>query len=291
MIIHSVEDYADACLVQCLHHGLELTYAHLWPIWVCRVAAFGHIVVFRVVTPVELWVMELCLVYRSIVEERLKVDGIDAETLQIGYGARFGKSQILALVLHARSRANGEVAHVKLVDNLVGRRCKSRTTVVSPSFRIGVSHIQYCATVAVDAYSLGKRAGTLALAYVEGVEHAGKIALDCGFPTVVTYSTHLYCLYGFASLSALVQAKLGGRRRVEMEYGLCLAVFHLIKAPLSIGIQCKHCGKKCRKQIISVHVSSVVYCYYLAISETAKPPPRASLIFSTSPFLTVLCRI
>ena len=240
MIIHSVEDNTDACLVQCLHHGLELAYAHLWLVWICRVAAFGHIVVFRVVAPIELWAVQLCLVYRSIVKERLKVDGVDAETLQIGYGARFGESQILALMLHARSGTDGEVAHVKLVDNLVGRRRKSRTAVVSPSFRIGVSHIQYCATVAVDAYSLGKRARTLALADVEGVEHAGKIALDCGFPTVVAYSTHLNSLDGFASLSALVQAELGGRRRVEMEYGLCLAVFHLIELPLSIGADCHH---------------------------------------------------
>ena len=180
---------------------------------------------------------------------------------------------------------------MKLVDNLVGRRRKSRTTVVSPSFRIGVSHIQYGSPVAVYAYSLGKRAWTLALADVKGVEHATKVALDSGYPTVVAYSPHLYGLDGFASLSVFVYAELGGRRRIKMEHGLCLAVFHLIKAPLSIGIQCKHCGKKCRKQIISVHVSSVVYCYYLAISETAKPPPRASLIFSTSPFLTVLCRI
>ena len=97
MIINGVEDNADASLVQCLHHCLELTYAHCRCVWVSRVASFGHIIVFRVVAPVELWAVQLCLVYRSIVEERLKVDGVDAETLQIGYGARLCKSQYLPL--------------------------------------------------------------------------------------------------------------------------------------------------------------------------------------------------
>ena len=236
MVIYGVEDDTDASLVERLYHFLELTDAHLRTIRVGGIASLGHIIVLRIVSPIELWALELRLVHRSEIEQRLEMDGIDAETLQIVDGTRLCQSQILATMLHARSGTDGEIAHVKLVNHEVCRRRNSRTAVVSPSHGVGVSHVDDGATVAVDAYSLSKRAGTLALAYIESIEHATKVALYGSLPAVVAYGTHLDSFDGSATLSCLIDAHFREGSCIETEYGLCLTVFHLVEAPLSIYV-------------------------------------------------------
>ena len=68
MIVDGIEDDTDASLVECLHHRLELAYAHPWLIRVGGIAALRHIVILRVVAPVELGAMELRLIYRCEVK-------------------------------------------------------------------------------------------------------------------------------------------------------------------------------------------------------------------------------
>ena len=101
MVVDHVEDYADARLVQLLHHLLKLFYAHAWLGGVGRVGALWHIIVQRVVAPVVLCHIRLRLVDRSKVERWQNVDGIHAKGLQIVYSLRFGESKELALVLQA----------------------------------------------------------------------------------------------------------------------------------------------------------------------------------------------
>ena len=78
VVIDHVEDDADASLVKSLNHLLELTNAHLGLIGVGGVAALGHVVVHWVIAPVELRLVEACLIDRSIVIARKDVDGVYA---------------------------------------------------------------------------------------------------------------------------------------------------------------------------------------------------------------------
>ena len=52
VIVHHIQHYADACLMQGLHHLLELTDTHIRFIRVGSVRAVGHIVILRVIPPV-----------------------------------------------------------------------------------------------------------------------------------------------------------------------------------------------------------------------------------------------
>ena len=83
VVIHHIEDDADVCVVESLHHLLELTDAHFGLIGIRGVAALRHIVVHRVVAPVVLVVSETGLVDRAVVVARQDVDGIDSKLLQV----------------------------------------------------------------------------------------------------------------------------------------------------------------------------------------------------------------
>ncbi len=52
----------------------------------------------------------------------------------------------------------------------------------------------------------------------------------------------------------------------------------------------KTLGRVCRSSVLFTHplLQRTIMACYLAISETAKPPPRASRMVSLSPALTVL---
>ena len=55
VVIYHVEYHPDACLVQSLHHLLELTDACLGVGGIGSIGAFGHVIVERVIAPVILW--------------------------------------------------------------------------------------------------------------------------------------------------------------------------------------------------------------------------------------------
>ena len=78
MIIHHIKDNGNACLMEGIHHLLELTNTAVGIIGVGGVTAFGHIVVHRIVTPIILVITETCLVHRAIVIAGQNMDGIDA---------------------------------------------------------------------------------------------------------------------------------------------------------------------------------------------------------------------
>ena len=243
VVVHGVEDDAYACLVERLHHGLHLAYAHRRLVGVGGVATLRHIVVLRVVAPVELRPLQLHLVDRGIVEQRLEMDGVHAQPLQVVDGAGLCECQVLSLVLQPRRGADGEVAHVQFVDHEVGGRGQRGSSVVAPSLGVGVGHVEYGASVAVHAHRLGERSRTFAKAHVEGVEPSCQVALEDGLPAVVSQGPHLHRLDGFASLRVLVDAHLRHGGCVEVEHGLRLAIFHLVKSPLGVGVPCHHGGK------------------------------------------------
>ena len=104
MIVDSIEDDTDACLMQRLHHLFELSHSDCRRKRIGTIAAIRHIIVLRIIPPVELWCIEACLIYRSKIEQRLEVYRIDTEALEIFYRLRFCQCQILAFILQSRGR-------------------------------------------------------------------------------------------------------------------------------------------------------------------------------------------
>ena len=63
MVVYGIENHSDACLVKRHHHLFELLDAGSRRIWVGTVTAFRHIIILWIITPVELWLIELGLIY------------------------------------------------------------------------------------------------------------------------------------------------------------------------------------------------------------------------------------
>ena len=78
VVVNHIENNANACLMQCLHHLFELANAHFGAIRIGTVRAFGHVIVQRVVAPIILRLIQSRFVYRSIVERRQNVHGVNA---------------------------------------------------------------------------------------------------------------------------------------------------------------------------------------------------------------------
>ena len=81
MVVDDVHDHAESRLVQGLHHLLEFLHADFAVRRIGRIAAFRHIVVLRIVTPVEIPARRF--VNGGIVVNRLQVYVGDTKFLQI----------------------------------------------------------------------------------------------------------------------------------------------------------------------------------------------------------------
>ncbi len=187
--------------MQGLHHQLKLLDSRCWVVGIGRVAALRHVVVHGVVAPVVLWLLQACLVHRTVVVTRQNVYGRYAELLQVVYGPRLGQRQKLALMLGVGS-VDGEVAVVHLVDDQVAGRLHHGPLVEGPSFRVGGLEVEHVAPLSVHADRRSAEAGRLlALHSLEGVEPAAPVALYLG-PVVAVVSLHLLHLYFLCSLAA-----------------------------------------------------------------------------------------
>ena len=70
MVVYDIHIDTKPVCMQCLHHLFHLVDANLAVVWVRTVGALGHIIIFRVVAPVKLRCVELCLIHCRIVVTR-----------------------------------------------------------------------------------------------------------------------------------------------------------------------------------------------------------------------------
>ena len=212
VVVYHVEDYADARLVQCLHHLLELAYAHGGVIGVGAVAALRHVVVERVVAPVVLRHVEAGLIHRGVVERGQDVDGVHAEALQIVDGLGFGEGKELALMRQARGGRHGEVAEMHLVDDEVGGRLQLWPTVMFPAGGIGLGHVDDGSPLAIDSHGGGEDSGSLTwmllvAADVESVVFAFPFAFHGGQPAPALVLFHPHRLERSAAKRLAVESQ------------------------------------------------------------------------------------
>ena len=98
MIIDSIKNHTDACLMKCLHHLLEFLDTDCRIIRICSITAFWYIIILRIIAPVKLWFVQFCFINRSKIKTRLEVYCIDTQLLKIFNSFRFGKSKILTFI-------------------------------------------------------------------------------------------------------------------------------------------------------------------------------------------------
>ena len=107
MVVHHVHDDTDACFVECLNHLLVFHDSHCAVVGIGGITAFGDVVVFRIIAPVELTI-RICFVNSLIVIDGEQVDVGDAKLYKIVNANRltkfidkalFGEGKILAFVL------------------------------------------------------------------------------------------------------------------------------------------------------------------------------------------------
>ena len=241
VVVDHVEDDPDACLVEGLHHLLELADAARGVVGVGGVAALRHIVVHGVIAPVVLIVGEPRLVYRTEVVGGQDMHGIDAQRFQVLDGPVLSQGEELARVFAAHAfdeklprvevhvSGNGEVAVVHLVDDEVDRRLDHWALVAFPSVGIGGGHIYHEATLSVHAYCPGTDARSLNPLFlvardVEGVVEAAPVATQGGYPPIIEGWQFFQSdgAYRLAALPFLVEAQhrfLGIRGCDEAELG------------------------------------------------------------------------
>ena len=253
VVIHHIQYHLDAGTVQRLHHLLELVDAHFGFGGVGRVAAFGHIVVHRVVAPVVLRGVETRLIDRGVVERWQDVHSVHAQFLEVANGPLLGECHELARVVAAHAldvqlrvkvdvACCREVAVVQLIDDEVfGGNVGS--LVGAPASGIGALHVDDGATLAVHSHSLGPDAWSLAVEFavhfhLKGVELAFQVALDGGMPRgLVLGGRHLDGFGSFSANAFVVDAqrhRLGVAEGGESECGGLRGVGHLV-ARLGVG--------------------------------------------------------
>ena len=238
MVIHSIEDDTDARLVQCHHHLLELLDAGSRSIRIGAIATFWHIIVLRVIAPVELWFVQTSLVDRGKVEQWLEMYSIDTQLLQIFYCLRFGEGEIFTLIFQTRCRRNGEITYMEFVDNEVGWRLYGRAHILIPSHGVGIIQINDSATVSVDAYSLGEGSRRFTLTNIKGIELTLQVAFHGSLPSLITHFFHFQRLVSLTSLSVLIKTdgnrRLASRWGIEYKHGFLLGIHHLIECLLRL---------------------------------------------------------
>ena len=160
VIVHHIHIHADAILMKRLHHLLHLLDAHLPVIGICAVGALRHIVILRIIPPVKLRCVKLCLIYRGIVVARENLhmchtqvlDVIDSrrEPVRIGRPC-LCQPQKLSRIADSRRRVRWQIPDVKLIDHRVRGVGKRRSRIVLKSLRIGGVKIHHHTPVAVDS--------------------------------------------------------------------------------------------------------------------------------------------
>ena len=235
MVIHNIHHDADACLMQRLHHLLCLFDAHLAVIGLGGIGALRHIVVHRIVAPVE---FRFGLIHRAEVIHRQDMQVRNAKFLQVIDTRRhtsgclcslFRKFQILSGILHAGAFIHRKIPDVQLIDYRIRDPLPGMgITVVLPALRVCAVEVNDHRAVAVHSgrSRIGiARLRALAVSHrLIGIIGAVQIAFRLQKPCSVHVSRHGKPLRPVVrrSVTALIQVHINliGKRRPHLENSL-----------------------------------------------------------------------
>ena len=83
VVVDHIHHHADSRVVESLDHLFHFTHARGRIGWIGGVTAFGRIVVLRVISPVVLVLMQVCLVHRVVVVRRKDMDVCHSQFLEV----------------------------------------------------------------------------------------------------------------------------------------------------------------------------------------------------------------
>ena len=165
MVVDNVHNHADAVFMQTLDHLLDFLHTDLAVIGVGGIGALGNIEVHRVVTPVELRLVQAMLVHGAVVIHGQDMQVGDAQILIVvnaggnagrSLGAVFDHAQILAPVDGIGTFVNGKITDMGLCDDHIGQGDAAvGILVIFPALGVGGLEIQDHGPLTVDTGGSG----------------------------------------------------------------------------------------------------------------------------------------
>ena len=153
VIVDHIHNHADSRFMECLHHLLHLADAHLAMEWIGRIRALRHIVLYRIIAPVERF--RIVFRHTSEIENRKQMHMRNTKRLQIIEPRRmnsvsiqrcafFRKGQKLSTVLirNTGMRITRKILHMKLIHATV-LRPDFRPFILLPAHRVRLCKIYY----------------------------------------------------------------------------------------------------------------------------------------------------
>ena len=244
--------------MQSHNHLLKLFYADFGRIRICRVRPVGHIIVFRVVTPIVLRSIFSSLVHRREIKRREQLHMCYAKFFKVSYSSSFaqirmrtlfGQSEELSIITDARYCIRREVAVMHLVYNNIGETLERRTNIATPPLWVSRLHVDNSGTITIYANRFSHHTRSITLPHVvyldvKRIELAFQITLYRGCPHAGRISLHRYHTIGRAALSFFVQQhpRFACGRRPYLKTGLRRRVSHLVPFAIKCRIIFKGIG-------------------------------------------------
>ena len=167
MIVDNVHNHADAVFVEALDHLLDFLHTDFTVIGVGGIGALGNIEVHRVVTPVELRLVQPMLVHRAVVIHGQDMQMGNTQLLIMvntggnagrGLGAIFDHAQVLAPIDGIGAFVNGKITDMGFRDDHIGQGDTAvGILIIFPALGIGGLEIQDHGPLTVDTGGSGIR--------------------------------------------------------------------------------------------------------------------------------------
>ena len=248
VVIHHIENHGNTGIVERLHHLLKFAHTHFRLKGIGRIGAFGHVVVERVVAPIELRAFEVFFIHRSIVERREQVNSRDAQILQVLNRPRLRERQEFARIASLLT-AHRKIAVMGFIHNDVGGSVTQRL-IFFPTFGISGSEVDYGGALAIHPHRLGKESRCFAqlfavLGHIKGIELTLQVAFHHSSPIAITGFRHCHLFHGFSPGAISVDIELHRLCFLshQRERGALFAIGHLV---VELGIHAQprnHCHK------------------------------------------------
>ena len=219
MVVHHIHHHPDTRPVEGHHHLLEFPDTHIRLIRIGGIRTFRHVIVFRVITPVVLRLVELSFVHRRKVERRQQLYVSHPQFLQmveprllpqISLCTLFRECQKLTPVMNTRHRIDGEIPVVQFINDDIRKTLQRRTLVFVPPLRVRRTPVDDGRPVTVHPHRLSQQSGSISLPYVvnlhvERIELPFQVFVHPSLPHPVGCRLHLHHPVGRASLPFLIE--------------------------------------------------------------------------------------
>ena len=146
--------------MKCLNHLLHFIDTYFPMIWICTVRTFRHIIILRIIAPVELRCVGFCFVYRSIIKARqnLYVSHSKIQNMIKSCSQPFPvlcsalcQSKKLTCIPNPGRSIGRQITNMYFINHCICSIIKCRSDICIKSIRIGSLQIKDLTSVAIYA--------------------------------------------------------------------------------------------------------------------------------------------